>query len=70
MGPQPLSGVAHDADDLKGALKRIGGSRSDHWNNILANQAIKTLWLSKDAEKQSRQCHATLAALIGIGPIT
>jgi hypothetical protein len=60
--------VADGAGDLKGTLKRIGGSQSDHWNNILTNQAIKTLWLSKDAETQSRQCSATLAALIGIGP--
>jgi hypothetical protein len=25
--------VANDPDDLKGTLKDIGGSRSDHWNN-------------------------------------
>jgi hypothetical protein len=32
----PSTVVANDPDDLKGALKNIGGSRSDHWNNILA----------------------------------
>jgi hypothetical protein len=32
--------VANDPDDLKGALKQIGGSQSDRWNNILANQAV------------------------------
>ena len=41
--------IANDSDNLKGILKRIGGSQSDHWNNILANQTINTLWLSKDA---------------------
>jgi hypothetical protein len=60
--------AADDPDYLKGALKPIGGSQSDHWNNILANQAIKTLWLSKDAETRSRQCSATFAALLGIAP--
>jgi hypothetical protein len=60
--------VADDPDDLKGTLKRIGGSQSDHWNNTLANQAINTLWLSKDAETLDRQYSATVAALIGIGP--
>jgi hypothetical protein len=29
------------ADDLSGTMKRIGGSRSDHWNEILGKQAIK-----------------------------
>jgi len=35
--------VANDPDDLKGTLKRIGGSQSDHWNNILANQAVQVV---------------------------
>ena len=26
--------VANDPDDLKGTLKRIGGSQSDHWKSI------------------------------------
>jgi hypothetical protein len=34
--------VANDPNDLKGELKRIGGSQSDHWNNIIANQTIKS----------------------------
>ena len=61
--------VANDPDDLKGALKLIGGSRSDSWNNILANQAVETLWL-KNSDKAARdqQYGATVAALVGIGP--
>ena len=31
--------VANDPEDQKGTLKYIGGSKSDRWNNILANQA-------------------------------
>jgi hypothetical protein len=45
--------VANDPDDLKGALKFIGGSRSDSWNNIPANQAVETLWL-KNSDKAAR----------------
>src|SRR5438874_8868223 len=39
------------------------------WNNILANQAINTLWLKhSDGETRDQQYDATLMALIGIGP--
>jgi hypothetical protein len=66
---KPKTIVADHPDDRKGALKRIGGSRSDTWNNILANQTVQTLWL-KDFSKEARgrQYRATVAALIGIGP--
>ena len=61
--------VANDPDDLKGALKSIGGSQSDNWNNILANQAVETLWLkNSDEETRFKQYGATVAVLIGIGP--
>src|SRR5580693_8320185 len=61
--------VANDPDDLKGALKFIGGSRSDSWNNILANQAVETLWLkNSDKAARDRQYGATVAALAGIRP--
>ena len=33
---EPKTVVADDPDDRKGRLKNIGGSQSDHWNNILA----------------------------------
>jgi hypothetical protein len=61
--------VANDPDHLKGTLKSIGGSRSDHWNNILANQTVKAVWL-KDSDPETRDKHhsATVAALVGIGP--
>ena len=50
-------------------LKHLGGSRSDDWNNILANQAINTLWLKhSDEETRDQQYDAILFALIGIGP--
>jgi hypothetical protein len=35
---KPTTVVANDPKDLHGRSKRIGGSQSDHWNNILANR--------------------------------
>jgi hypothetical protein len=66
---KPPTVVAGHPDDLKGTLKNIGGSRSDNWNNILANQTIQALWLKhSDTETRDKQCSATVAALVGIGP--
>jgi hypothetical protein len=58
-----------DPDNLTGTMKRVGGSRSDQWNETLANQALRTLWTahSKD-EALSRQYNAVVAALVGIEP--
>jgi hypothetical protein len=60
---------AHDPSSLPGKLKRLGGSKSDVWNNVLANQTIQTLWAKNSTqEERSNQISATIAALIGIGP--
>jgi hypothetical protein len=65
--PTPV--VGNDPDDLKGALKHIGGSKSDRWNRLLANQTVQSLWLKhSDNEMLGRQLSATLASLAGIGP--
>src|SRR5262245_42308472 len=61
--------VANHPEDLKGTLKRIGGSKSDDWNNILASQTVRALWLKNSDEGTiDRQYSATVAALAGIGP--
>ena len=61
--------VADDPDDRKGTLKSIGGSQSDHWNNVLGNQALRSLWIKHlDNEARDRQYGAAIAGLIGIGP--
>lgn len=61
--------VANDPEDRKGALKTIGGSQSDHWNNTLANQTAHALWVkNSDEAERGRQFSATVAALIGIAP--
>lgn len=68
-GNEPTTVVANDPDDRKGTLKNIGGSQSDHWNNLLANQAMQALWMKhSDTETRDRQMSATVAALVGIGP--
>jgi hypothetical protein len=61
--------VADDPADLKGKLKRIGGSRSDHWNNTLANQTMQALWVkNSSSEELDKQLSATVAAMMGIAP--
>jgi hypothetical protein len=61
--------AADDRGDLNGRLKNVGGSRSDHWNNILAEQVVQALWLKhSDPATRERQFSATVAALIGIRP--
>ena len=61
--------VAKDPASEAGRLKMIGGSASDDWNNVLANQTIQTLWMKhSDEETLDRQLAATTAALIGIAP--
>jgi hypothetical protein len=61
--------VANDPENLKGDLQPLGGSKSDHWNNVLANQAIGSLWTkNSDAETRKRQLNATVMALSCIGP--
>jgi hypothetical protein len=58
-----------DAENHTGRLKRIGGSQSDHWNNVLINQSCNALGLNpSDKENCEQRCGATVAALIGIGP--
>jgi hypothetical protein len=66
---KPAAVVANDTDAQEGTLKDIGGSRFDHWNNILANQTLQALWLKHSgSETRDKQFSATVAALIGIGP--
>jgi hypothetical protein len=60
---------ARDPATLPGQLREIGGSRSDDWNNLVANQALRSMWLvHSDQEDRKRQQTAAVAAMIGIGP--
>jgi hypothetical protein len=64
------TGAPQDLEEsLKGSLKHIGGSKSDHWNIILASQALNALWLkNSDEQERDDQINATILAMIGIGP--
>lgn len=58
-----------DPDAPPGRLHSLGGSKSDVWNNLIANQAIHALWLkNSSAEERDKQLTATVAALMGIAP--
>ena len=58
-----------DPDNLTGTMKRVGGSPSDHWNETLANQALRTLWTAhSNDETIKRQYKAMVAALVSIEP--
>src|SRR5262249_35029931 len=57
----------HDVSKLRGHLKVVGGSMSDDWNNLVADQTIQTLWLKNSSADEIRlQRHAAVDALIGI----
>jgi hypothetical protein len=56
-------------EEMKGKLRDIGGSKSDHWNLILLNQALSALWVkNSSSEERDRQNRATIRAMIGIAP--
>ena len=60
---------AHDPSSLPGKLKPIGGSKSDTWNNVIANQAVQTIWAkNSNEEERKNQVNAAIAGLIGINP--
>jgi hypothetical protein len=61
--------TAKDPSLHKGRLKVIGGSQSDDWNNVLANETVNALWLKHSDEKgRTRQMDGAISGLIGIGP--
>jgi hypothetical protein len=67
--PKPPTVVTYNVADLKGARKAMGGSMHDTWNDIIAHQAIRSLWTGTSTpEDQNKQNVATIAALHGIKP--
>jgi hypothetical protein len=60
----------HDVSKLRGHLKVVGGSMSDDWNNLVANQTTRTLWFFADSDPEEirRERHAAVDALMGIKP--
>src|SRR5262249_62337279 len=59
---------ARDPANLPGRLKRVGGSASDDWNDILVGQVVNTLRRGADPEQVGRQYQGTVQAVIGIAP--
>jgi hypothetical protein len=56
-------------NENKGILKRIGGSMSDDWNKLIADQVLQALWIKNSDQKTlDGQIDATLAVLMGIDP--
>jgi hypothetical protein len=52
-----------------GALKALGGSASDSFNNVVTNQALAALWLgNSNEEKQAKQYQAVIAVMMGVKP--
>jgi hypothetical protein len=66
--PSPETVTIAPPSEQTGKLKDLGGSASDDFNNVLANQIANALWLDADPEERNRQFRATFAALIGIKP--
>ena len=61
--------VVDPKKDQDGALKHIGGSRSDNWNHTLGNQTMHALWLkNSDAKTTDQQIAGNVGALVGIAP--
>jgi hypothetical protein len=47
----------------------VGGSGSDDFNHVLANQAVRSLWTAhSDEAAKDQQIQATLSGMIGIRP--
>jgi hypothetical protein len=49
------------------ALGKLGGSRSEAWNDVIALQVVNALWL-KDPAARHKQAGAMLVGLNGISP--
>jgi hypothetical protein len=66
---EPTTVDLRDPEATSGRLKHLGGSVSDRWNLVLADQATQTLWTKhSDKETRDRQLNATLDAMVGIEP--
>jgi hypothetical protein len=49
---KPSTVVADDPADRQGRLQSIGGSQSDQWNNMLANQTARALWVKNSSQEE------------------
>src|SRR4051812_10662057 len=65
--PSDVIQVRHPSDET-GELRFLGGSASDDFNTILANQVTNALWLARaDEDERRKRMSAAVAGLAGIG---
>ncbi len=58
-----------DPGGRSAAMKRVGGSQSDHWNQVLSVQAAQTLYIEDSSEEwRKHQYRAMVAGLAAIRP--
>jgi hypothetical protein len=53
---------------LRGALKPIGGSKADDWNEIIASQAISTLWKCTNPVDATKREEGVLVGMLCMKP--
>src|ERR1700756_4226802 len=67
---KPVKVIAiKDRPDTAQPLRHVGGSTSDDWNHVVAQQAMNCLWIAHSPpEERNKQFGAVLAALAAIKP--
>ena len=61
--------VANDPKRMTGALKPVGGSQSDDFNNVLVNQVADALWLGGSSEEWAdTKIKAIAMSMAGVAP--
>src|SRR4051794_32619899 len=66
--PSSVIQVRHPSEET-GDLKFLGGSASDGFNTILANQVTNALWLARaDEDERQKRMSAAVAGLAGTRP--
>lgn len=55
-------------ETLTGALRAIGGSKADNWNDLISNQVVRTAWKTGDEATDSQARDGVLTAMICMKP--
>ncbi|WP_247971256.1 hypothetical protein [Bradyrhizobium sp. 195] len=68
-GVAPRKTITIDLEEsLKGAMRAIGGSKSDGWNEIVASQATNTVWKTGNEILDNERANGVLTGLICMKP--
>lgn len=65
---KPETLVLERPESMEGNLKVIGGSMSDDWNHVVANQVVNALKMHADAQEWERHKVGAISSLVGINP--